>query len=434
MSKNKYGVEQLKMLSQIEHIREKHFMYTSGPTHVVYELVSNSADECMAGYGNEIILTLKSDQSVEVRDYGRGIPFDIHPVYKVNGLDLALATVNTGGKMDNTKDDGGYEVSSGSYGVGAKIATITSEKMEVNVWREGKHAQRFYSGGYGVGELVVEKNTTNAPNGTLIRWKPETADDLWGDVKFDADKLRDMMKTLAYLLPGIKLIFVNELNNKKYEYCFPDGLLTMVKDMCGGSEDVILSTPIRISGDLNDVANGLDIAFNYVAGGYETSRSFANNVRLSEGGTHVEGFRMGLTRAINEVARALGLLKQKDENFTGPELREGLISVVSVKLKAPRYANQTKTKIDNPEIKGPISSVVYQYLKDYLTDNPKEATMIIENILRTRAIREAMKKAKQSITKPTKAVSLRSKLEGKLAPCKSKDPKETELIICEGRD
>lgn len=434
MSKNEYGVDKLDVLDPIEHIYRKTTMYAPNFSHVVYELLSNSADECMAGYGDRIELTLHKDQSISVRDYGRGIPFEYSEKHKKNGIDIALFTVNAGGKMDNTKENGGYEISSGSYGVGSKIATATAEKMQVDVWRDGKHATRIYSYRKAIGDLKIEDMKPEDKRGTNIRWKPEESDGLWGKVEFSPDGLKELLKSLCYMLPKLTCVFINENTGKSTEYHYPNGILDMVTNMITSNTACVIKTPIRITEELDGVPNGIDIAFTYAYGAYESGSSYCNNVKLSEGGSHVEGFRMGLTKAINDAARNLGVLKQKDDNFNGNEIRESLLSVVSVKLKSPRYANQTKTKIDNPDIRPKIAAIVYNYLKEYFLDNPKEAVAIAQNTMNVRNVRAAMKRAKEiAMNKNGVKQSFKSKLDGKLVPCKSKKAKETELLICEGR-
>lgn len=431
MSKKEYGVETLQMYEPMQHLREKWFMYTTGVDHIVYEIVSNSIDEAMAGFGKEIIVTLHTDNSVSVRDFGRGIPFANHPKYNMSGIDVALCNTLSGGKMDNTKEGGGYEVSTGSYGVGAKIATATAERMQVDVWRDGKHVVRTYRLGEPVGDLIIEDAKPGDLNGTCIRYQPHISEKLWGDVKFSNEKLVSMLRDQAYLLTGITMTFVNEKLAKTSRFKFENGLLDKVKDMTKDKETII-KNPIRITGDLDGVKNGIDIAFNYLFSGWEESKAFANNVSLSEGGTHVEGFRSGLTRAINEASRTLGVLKPKDDNFSGRELREGLVSVVSAKLRAPKYANQTKTSIENKDIAPKIASFVYQTLKDYFKDNPKEAYAICSHLALQRKVRLAAKKTRDAILNKNSKTSFSSTVGTKLVNCKNKNPKDIELFIVEG--
>ena len=432
----KYDEDQIVALDQMTAIRKKLGMYvgsTANPNQIVIELLSNAIDEVAAGYGESVEVTLEKDGSVIVQDHGRGIPYGLHKQLKMPTIDVVFMKTHAGGKMG--QEDSGYKTSIGTHGIGCTIATATCEKMIVDVWRNWEQATRIYSRGKAVGDLKVKQYTSEKKTGTRVQYYPDTKDNLWNTPEFDINNIKAVIKGFAFFFPMAKLTLIDNRKDKTetFVYHYPDGLLSMYKEMAG-TEDVLTKEPIRILTDLYGIENGLEIVAGYTNSYYERTLGYCNSLRLSEGGTHVQGFKRALTKSLNDAARTLQILKPKDVNFRGNELSEGLVAIVSVKLRDPKFENQTKTKLSNMELEGDTYSKSYEYLKNYFEDNPKVVMQITEKLLKMRRAREAAKKARDAVmgTKQ-KSEFTASNMNGKYSSCSSRDPKEKELFIIEGK-
>lgn len=428
----KYDASSITHLEGLEAIRKKPGMYAGvgsvGLHQTVYEAITNSVDEWLAGYGNEIALNITTDDGFIIRDNGRGIPFGYNKDFKMDTLDAIVTKPHTGGKMESNDN---FKTSGGTHGIGMKIMCATCKNMKVEVWRDDKHVIRHYAQAKIIGDMLVLKEKTDEKiRGTLIEYHPDYS--VWGkDVVLDRDKVRDQMKTFAYLCPGCTFIVRDDKSKKVDEYCFKNGLLDMYYDITGNSEKSI-TKPIVINADLGNDEK-LDLVFGYTFSQYENIKPYCNNIKLSEGGTHVQGFKTAVTRALNDAARNMNLLKAKDKNLNGSELAEGMTAIINVKIRQPMFENQTKTKLNNQNLIGQVSSIVYDYMKNWCIDNPKDCGIIIDKILRTRRAREAAKKAREiALNGKQSKNTFTSEFMTKLVSCKSKVASDCELYVCEG--
>lgn len=428
----KYDASSITHLEGLEAIRKKPGMYagigSAGLHQTVYEAITNSVDEWLAGYGNEISLNITDDDGFIIRDNGRGIPFGYNKQYKMDTLDMIVTKMHTGGKMESNDN---FKTSGGTHGIGMKIMCATCKEMKVEVWRDDLHVIRHYAKAQIIGDMLTLKEKTDEKiRGTLIEYHPDYT--VWGkDVKLDRDKVREQMKTFAYLSPGCKFIVRDDKSKKVDEYLFKNGLLDMYYDMTGKSEKSI-TKPIVIQAPLGNDEQ-LDLVFGYTFNQYENLRAYCNNIKLAEGGTHVQGFKTAVTRALNDAARNMNILKAKDKNLTGSELAEGMTSIINVKIRQPMFENQTKTKLNNQTLIGQVSSVVYDYMKNWCIDNPKDCGIIIDKIMRTRRAREAAKKAREiALNGKQSKSSFTSEFMTKLVNCKSRNVRDCELYVCEG--
>lgn len=429
---SKYDASSITHLEGLEAIRKKPGMYagigSAGLHQTVYEAITNAVDEWLAGYGNEISLNITEDDGFIIRDNGRGIPFGYNKQYNMDTLDMIVTKMHTGGKMESNDN---FKTSGGTHGIGMKIMCATCKDMKVEVWRDDLHLIRHYAQAKTVGDIVLLKEkTSDKLRGTLIEYHPDYS--VWGkDVKLDRDKVREQMRTFAYLSPGCKFIVRDDKSKKVDEYLFKNGLLDMYYDIIGKSEKSI-TKPIVINAPLGNDEQ-LDLVFGYTFNQYENTRAYCNNIKLAEGGTHVQGFKSAVTRALNDAARNMNLLKAKDKNLNGGELAEGMTAIINVKIRQPMFENQTKTKLNNQALIGQVSSVVYDYMKNWCIDNPKDCGIIIDKILRTRRAREAAKKAREiALNGKQSKNSFTSEFMTKLVNCKSRNPKDCELYVTEG--
>lgn len=425
----KYDSSSIKRYEGLEGVKRRLGMYagkTSNPNQVVVELVSNAIDEMAAGYGRLCEVIFDKDGSVTIRDYGRGMPFDMHPKYKENTLDILLTKLHAGGKMD---DKTSYKTSIGLNGVGIKLATATCKEMIVDVYREGKHARRVASDMKLIGSILIEPNKTNEPNGTKIKYTPIDEEGVWDSTTFDINEIKTVLRGFAYFFPFAHFKLENRIPETPeiVEYNYPDGLMQMYKNMTSGS----IIDPIVIKSDLEGIPDALEVVFGYTDSTYDRTVGYCNTLRLSEGGTHIAGFRRALTKSLNDAARALNILKPKDANFRGQELGEGLVAIVSVKLRDPKFENQTKTKLSNVSLEGDTYSKVYEYLKPYFEDNPKVVTIISDKLLRVRKAHALSKKIRDAVLGKSKK-EFSSSINSKFSSCSIRDPKRRELILSEG--
>ncbi len=413
-----YSAKDIEVLDDLEAVRKRPGMYIGGVGirglhHLLWEIVDNSIDEHLAGYCDTIKVTIHEDGSVSVEDNGRGIPTEMHPIGRP-ALEIVMTKLHAGGKFNRKV----YKVSGGLHGVGLSVVNALSEWLEVWVKRGGKVYYQRYERGKPVTELKVVGEAKDT--GTKIRFKPDS--DLFETTEFRYDLISQRLKELAYLNRGLRIILEDERSGKREEYRFEDGIVGLVKALNRNRKT--LHDPIYIEGERNGIK--VEIAIQFTDSDIENLLAFANNIATVEGGTHVIGFRAGLTRAVNEYGRKN---VRKFEVLSGADIREGLTAVISVKIPEPQFEGQTKTKLTNSEVKTVVESIVYSGVLRWLEENPQRADVLINKFLITKRAREAAKKAKDLVKRRNELLNT---LPGKLADCSSKDPNERELFIVEG--
>ncbi len=422
-STSNYGAESIKVLEGLEAVRKRPGMYigdtsTRGLHHLVYEVVDNSVDEAMAGFCDKIQVTIHRDESITVQDNGRGIPTDPHPYNGRPTSEVVLTVLHAGGKFGQ----GAYKVSGGLHGVGVSVVNALSQWLVVTIARDGVEKWQRFERGVPVTDL--SEGTPANWQGTRIDYLPDA--EIFEEVHHSLDTLKSRFKELAFLNPGLKISVLDERTNESRDYFFQGGIGAFVKYI-DRDRMPLFDPPIVLSGTRDNIA--VDVGFQYNDGYQEHIYTYANLIHTIEGGTHLVGLRTALTRAINEAARANKVLKEKEDNLTGEDLKEGLTCVLSVRLGEPQFEGQTKTKLGNSEVRGVVDSVVYEGLLAVFEDKPEIVRPIVEKAVRARRAREAAKKARELVRKG--AMSGMS-LPGKLADCSSKHAEDTELYIVEG--
>jgi len=419
----RYGAQQIQVLEGLEAVRKRPGMYIGstsekGLHHLVYEVVDNSIDEALAGYCDTIHIIIHKDNSVTVIDNGRGIPVEMHEVGKP-AIEVVLTVLHAGGKFGGE----GYKVSGGLHGVGVSVVNALSEWLEAEVKRDGKIYHIRFERGNTVKPLSVIGTADST--GTKITFKPDP--EIFETTEFNFDTLQQRFRELAFLNKGVKIYFVDERTETSAEYCYEGGIVSFVEYL-NRNKDVLHPKPIYIYGQREDTI--AEIAMQYNDGYAENIYSFVNNINTQEGGTHLSGFKIALTRAVNDYARKLNLLKDNEENLTGEDVREGLTCVISVKIREPQFEGQTKTKLGNSEVRGIIDAIVTEGLTEFMEENPVETRKIIEKAIMAARAREAARKARE-LTRRKTALDVGS-LPGKLADCSIKDPEQAEIFIVEG--
>jgi DNA gyrase subunit B len=422
-----YTAKDIYVLEGLEPVRKRPAMYIGstgldGLHHLIWECVDNSLDEAMAGFAKNIEVWLLPQNKVKVVDDGRGIPVDIHPQTKKSALETVMTTLHAGAKFGGKA----YQVAGGLHGVGVSVVCALSKWMRAEVCRDGFKWRQEYSKGKPI--TKVEKVGKCSGTGTTVIFQPDP--EIFKEIKFDLKRILQHLRQQAYLTPGVKITVRDERIKPPFVYTFyfEGGLKSYLKFLTRGVPP-LHPHPFYCQGEKNGIL--VEAAFQYLQGEYETfEESFANNIATGEGGTHLTGFRIALTKTLNEYARKNGYLKESDENFTGDDVREGLTGVVSVKLKEPQFEGQTKAKLGNPEAKVAVENVVSEALKEFLEAYPQDAKLIIEKCLLSQKARKAAKSAKESVIR--KSVLEGLSLPGKLADCISKNPEESELFIVEG--
>jgi len=419
-----YGVEQIKVLEGLEAVRLRPGMYigSTGPRglhHLVYEIVDNSIDEALAGRCDEIKVKLNKDGSVTVIDNGMGIPVETHPKTGKSTVETVLTVLHAGGKFDSSA----YKVSGGLHGVGVSVVNALSEWLEARVKRNGKEYVQRYERGVAVTELEIVGDAEDS--GTTITFKPDPL--IFEDVVFKYETLEYRLRELAFLNRGIKIIFEDDRSGKKKEFHYEGGIKSFVEHL-NKNRDPIHENIIYFESEKEGYI--VEVAMQYTDDYNENIFSYANNINTTEGGTHLSGFKSAITRVLNDYARKYNLLKEKEENLSGEDVREGLTAVLSVKLTDPQFEGQTKTKLGNSEMRGIVDSLVADYLSAFLEENPKDARNIIEKALRAQRAREAARKARELTRR--KNVLESSSLPGKLADCSEQDPSKCEIFLVEG--
>jgi len=421
---SRYSEKDIQVLEGLEAVRRRPGMYigSTGPKglhHLVYEVVDNSIDEAMAGYCDSIRVVIHKDNSITVEDNGRGIPIKPHPKVKRPAVEVVLTMLHAGGKFGGQ----GYKVSGGLHGVGVSVVNALSEWLVVKVKRHGRIYTQRYERGKPVTELKEGEPTQET--GTIITFKPDP--EIFEDINFNYEVLCQRLRELAFLNKSLKIEIVDERTNKSNTYKYDGGIVSFVKYV-NRNKDVLHKEPLYFEGEKD--GSHVEVAIQYTTSYTENIFSFANNINTHEGGTHLSGFKIALTRTVNDYARKNNFLKENEDNLIGDDIREGLTAVVSVKTFNPQFEGQTKTKLANSEIRGIVDSIVAQGVGDYLDQNPSIAKKIIEKCISAARAREAARKARE-LTRRKNALENLS-LPGKLADCSEKDPRDTELYLVEG--
>jgi len=419
-----YTAEQIKVLEGLAGVRKRPAMYIGntgleGLHHLVHELVDNSIDEALAGYCDKIEVIIHIDNSVTVRDNGRGIPVDLHEKENRPAVEVVMTKLHSGGKFD----DQSYKISGGLHGVGLSVVNALSEYVELEIRRDGKVYHQIYERGEAKTPLETIGKTKST--GTQIRFKPDS--EIFETTQFNFDLLSQRLRELAFLNKGLSISIEDERSGKRHDFFYKGGIISFVEYL-NKNRNCIHPKPIYIQGEKNGIE--VEIAFQYNDGYAENLFSFANNINTQEGGTHLVGFKTALTRTINQYAASSNLLKGVKENITGEDTREGLVGVISVKLREPQFEGQTKTKLGNSDVKGLVEALVNEKLGAYFEENPGVARKIVSKVIDAARAREAARRARELTRK--KGALENDLLPGKLADCQEKDPERSELFIVEG--
>ncbi len=432
--KQEYGGDEIKILEGLDPVRKRPGMYigstsASGLHHLVWEIVDNAVDEALAGFCTKILVTVHPDNSVTVVDNGRGIPVDEHPVKKIPTLEVVLTILHAGGKFDNSA----YKVSGGLHGVGSSVVNALSKKMIAQVKRDGNVYEMQFERGKTTQKMSIVG--TSEDTGTSITFWPD--EEIFETTVYDYDTLHDRLQEMAFLNRGLTIVLTDERERtpRVEEFCYQGGIIDFVKFLNAGEEvDAGLKEPIYLSGEnsTDDAAKRaeVEVAIQWNTSYSEHVMSFANNIYTPDGGMHMEGFRTALTRVINDYARKQNILKEKEANLTGNDIREGLTAVISVKLGDPQFEGQTKAKLGSSFIRPLVMKIVSDGLAEYLEEHPKQARTIVNKAMQASKARTAASKAREATRR--KSLLETAHLPGKLADCSVRDAELTELFIVEG--
>ena len=424
---HEYNAEQIQVLEGLEAVRKRPGMYIGsvsirGLHHLVYEIVDNCVDEALAGYCTHIHIIIEKGNIISVEDDGRGIPVDIHPKTHISAAETVYTVLHAGGKFGG---DSGYKVSGGLHGVGASVVNALSEWAEVTIQRDGGiYEMKFQRG------KTTEKLTRlgdSKKTGTKVRFLADST--IFETLEYDFKTLEERFREIAFLNKGLHITIEDQRNDenlKKSEFCFEGGLISFVEYL-NQNKEKIHPTPIYIEKD-GEVP--VEIALQYTTAYTENIYTFVNNINTIEGGTHLEGFKRGITKVFNDYARAHNILKEKDSNLLGEDIREGMTAVISVKVKEPQFEGQTKTKLGNSVVTGIVQSMVVEVLTPFLEENPSVAKAILEKCISASRAREAARKARELVRRKNSLES--TTLPGKLADCSEKDASQCEVYIVEG--
>lgn len=423
---HEYGADQIQVLEGLEAVRKRPGMYIGstsvrGLHHMVYEIVDNCVDEALAGYCTDINIIIEAGNIISVEDNGRGIPVEIHPKTKISTAETVYTVLHAGGKFGG---DSGYKVSGGLHGVGASVVNALSTWTEVTIRRDNATYQMRFEKGKTIKKL--EKIGPGKGTGTKVRFLAD--DTIFESLEYEYNVLEKRFREVAFLTKGLRINIKDEREEevKKAEFCFEGGLNSFVEYL-NKNKDKLHKDPIYIE------KNGevpVEIAIQYTSSYSENIYTFVNNINTIEGGTHLEGFKRSLTKVFNDYARNHNILKEKDNNLQGEDIREGITAVVSVKVKEPQFEGQTKTKLGNSEVTGVVQSMVNEALSSFLEENPSVAKAVLEKCISASRAREAARKARELVRKKSSLET--STLPGKLADCSSKNPEECEVYIVEG--
>jgi len=417
-----YGAQQIQILKDLEAVRKRPSMYigSTGPRglhHLVSEVVDNSIDEVLAGFCENIEVVIHSDNSITVTDDGRGIPVSLHPVYKKPALELVMTFLHAGGKFDNKI----YRVAGGLHGVGVSVVNALSEWLEAKVIRKGKTWQQRYERGKPVTKVECIEENSSHKTGTEVSFKPD--EEIFESIEFDWERITRRLRELAFLNQRLRIEVEDERSQKKEIFRYEGGISAFVKHL-NKNREVLFPEPIFIKGEKGDVS--LEVAIQYNQSFIQDIFAFVNDINTEEGGTHLSGFKAGLTKVVNDYVKKE---ENKDIVLLGEDIREGLTAIINMKFPNPQFEGQTKTRLGNSEAKGIVESIVFENLSRFLEENPSLAKMIVQKAISSSRVREAAQKARE-ITR--KKESLGGGLLGKLAACSENNPEINELYIVEG--
>ena len=423
---HEYKADQIQVLEGLEAVRKRPGMYIGsvsvrGLHHLVYEIVDNSVDEALAGYCKNINITIEKGNIIKVEDDGRGIPVDIHPKTKISAAETVYTVLHAGGKFGG---DSGYKVSGGLHGVGSSVVNALSEWTEVTIKRDGGIYQMKFERGKTVMPLTKIGNSNKT--GTTVRFYADST--IFETLEYEYDVLENRLREMAFLTKGLRITIKDEREEpvKQAEFCFEGGLVSFVEYL-NKNKEKLYEKPIYIEkkGEFP-----IEIAIQYTTSYTESIYSFVNNINTIEGGTHLEGFKRALTKIFNDYAKSHNILKEKDGNLQGEDIREGITAVISVKVKEPQFEGQTKTKLGNSEISGLVQSAMAEQLSSFLEENPAIAKSVLEKCISASRAREAARKARELVRRKNALEG--STLPGKLADCSEKDASLCEVYIVEG--
>ena len=426
----KYSADSIQALEGIEHVRMRPSMYigdvgSRGLHHLVYEVVDNSIDEALAGHCDAILVTITKENGIRVKDNGRGIPVDMHKKEGVSALEVVMTKIGAGGKFD--KDS--YKVSGGLHGVGVSCVNALSIYLKATVYRDGKIWEQEYSKGKKTKEVEEVGSTTD--RGTQVEFSPDK--EIFDDIIYSYDTLSARMRELAYLNKGITIVLTDERENAedgnfKSETFFSERGLSEFVEFLDGNRERLIEKVVAVEGEKDNIP--VEVAMIYNTSYSENIHSYVNNINTHEGGTHLTGFRRGLTNTLKKYAENSGMLDKLKFEIAGDDFREGLTAIVSVKVAEPQFEGQTKTKLGNREVSAPVSQAVSEMLANYLEENPADAKKIIEKVILAATARHAARKAREMVQRKNPMGG--AGLPGKLADCASKDPAKCELFLVEG--
>ena len=423
----KYNEDSIKVLEGLEAVRKRPGMYIGstdkrGLHHLVWEIVDNSIDEVINGFGKKIKITIHSDSSISVEDEGRGVPVGMHATGK-STPEVIYTVLHAGGKFESS----GYTVSGGLHGVGASVVNALSKWMRVNIKRDGyEYSISFKDGGKVDSKLT--KGMKTSKTGTSVRFMPD--DTIFSTTHFSFSTICERMQESAFLLEGLTIDIIDEIDNRRESYCYDNGLKSFIEYI--NEDKSALHNVVQFEGVKDKI--DIKVAFQYTDTYSDNIISFVNNVKTSDGGTHEVGFKTALTRVFNDYARSNGYLKAKDKNLEGPDTREGITAVLSIKIPEAllQFEGQTKSKLGTPEARNAVESVVSEKLQFFLEENKAIATKIVEKMVKSKQVREAARKARDEARNGKSKNKIEKNLSGKLSPAQSKNPKKNELFLVEG--
>ncbi len=420
-----YDENQIQILEGLEAVRKRPGMYIGstssvGLHHLVYEIVDNAVDEALAGFCSQIDVYINEDNSITVKDNGRGIPVGIHPQKGIPAVEVVFTILHAGGKFGG----GGYKVSGGLHGVGASVVNALSEWLTVQIHHENKIYEQKYSRGKVMSKLEVVGETDL--HGTTVTFKPDAQ--IFETTIFDFDVLKQRLQETAFLTKGLKInLYDNRENQNQVTFHYEGGLTEFVKYI-NQNKTYIYDKIFYVEAEKDNIQ--VEIAFQHDDGYAENIYTFVNNINTIDGGTHLAGFRLGLTKTINDYARKFNLIKENDKNLTGEDVREGITAVISIKIPEPQFEGQTKTKLGNSEVKNVVDNILSEKLEYFLEENPNIGKIIVEKAMLASHARNAAKKARELVRR--KSALETGRLPGKLADCSEKDPTLCEIYLVEG--
>jgi DNA gyrase subunit B len=419
-----YDASKIKVLEGLSAVRKRPAMYignvsTEGLHHLVYEVVDNSIDEALAGFCNEIEVQILTDNTVSVDDNGRGIPTDIHEKEGIPAVEVVMTKLHAGGKFDNQS----YKVAGGLHGVGVSVVNALSEFLEVEIHKDGKIHKQRYERGKATTDLTIAGTTTR--RGTRVIFRPDPL--IFKEIDFSYELLVKRLRELAFLTKGVRITIEDERFNRKRQFYYEGGIVSFVQYM-NKNKNTVHPEVIYLAAERDGIS--VEIALQYNDTYSEKIYSFANNINTREGGSHLSGFKAGLTRAINQYAAGDTIPKHLKVKLEGEDVREGLAAVISVKLAKPQFEGQTKTKLGNSEVKGLVETVLYEHLSIFFEENPQVGRAVVTKVVEAARVREAARRAKELTRR--KSVLGEHSLPGKLADCQERDPARSELFIVEG--